>query len=136
VSAENLEIVRLVYEAVTRHDSETVLALYDEEVEWDFTKSPFRDFFPSTVYRGHEGIRDFIRERYETWRSIEDDLDELIESGDHVISVITTRGIGRASGVEVELVHAGLWTLRDGSILRVAWLESREQALEAVAGPA
>jgi ketosteroid isomerase-like protein len=131
VSAEDPEIVRRVYEAVTRHDSEAVLALYDEDVHWDFTNSPFRDFFPRTVYRGHEGIRDFIRERYETWQSIEDELEELVEIGGHVVSVVTTRGIGRASGVEVELTHAGLWTLRDGSILRVAWLESRAQAIAA-----
>jgi hypothetical protein len=47
-----------------------------------------------------------------------------------VISVISSQGRGRASGVEVSKVHAGIWTIRDGRVVRVEWM-SREQALAA-----
>jgi ketosteroid isomerase-like protein len=131
MSQENVEIVRRVYDAVDRGDAATVLALYDPDIAWDFSRSPFRGLFKHDVYRGRDGLRSFIRERYEeAWERIEDELEELIDADEHVISVITTRGRGRASGVEVETTHAGVWTLRGGRIVRVEWM-SREEALEA-----
>ena len=135
MSEENVEVVRRVYEAVASGDTEAVLAAYDPDIEWQFARSPFRSLFKRDTYHGHEGLRSFIRERYaDAWETIEDDLEELIDADEYVVSVVTTRGRGRASGVEVEIKHAGLWTLREGKIVRVAWFPSREEALEA-AGP-
>jgi ketosteroid isomerase-like protein len=132
MSQENVEVVRRVYEAVARGDTTAVLAAYDPDIEWEFTRSPFRSLFKHDVYHGHEGLRSFIRERYEeAWESIEDDLETLIEAGECVVSVVTTKGRGRASGVEVERKHAGLWTFRDGRIVRVAWFPTGEEALAA-----
>ena len=132
MSKENVEIVRRVYMAVAQGDTEGVLAAYDPAVEWDFRGSPFRDFLKESVYRGHEGIRRFIGERYDdAWADIEDHLDEVIDAGDQVVSVVTSRGRGRASGVEVNREHAGLWTIRAGNIVRVAWFGTRAEALGA-----
>ena len=132
MSEENVEIVRRVYEAVARGDTAAVLAAYDPEVEWEFSGSPVRNMLKQVVYRGHDGIRSFIRERYEeAWETSEDHLDELIDAGEQVISVITTQGRGLASGAEVGLTHAGVWTIREGKIVRVAWVGSRDEALEA-----
>ena len=134
MSQENVEIVRRVYEATARHDTATVLAAYDPNIEWDFSRSPFRDVVNQSVYRGHEGLRTFIRERYEeALQSVEDHCDELIDAGDQVISVVTSRGRGRASGAEVERTFAAVWTIRNGKIIRVEWLGSRAEALEAAA---
>ena len=72
-----------------------------------------------------------LRDRYEAWESIEDECEELIDGGDHVVSVVNSRGRGRASGVEVELTHAAVWTIGQGKVVRVAWFGTREQALEA-----
>jgi ketosteroid isomerase-like protein len=60
------------------------------------------------------------------------DFEELIDAGDRVVSVGTTRGRGRASGADVVWKHAGVWTIRDGKIVRVVWFNAREEALEAV----
>jgi uncharacterized protein len=83
------------------------------------------------IYRGHEGLRRFFRERYEAWEEIEDHCEELIDAGEQVISVTTTRGRGRSSGVEVEGANASIWTVRDGKIVRVVWFGRRDEALEA-----
>lgn len=132
MSQENVDIVRRVYQAVGQGDTEGVLAAYDPAVEWDFRTSPFRDFLRENVYVGHEGIRRFIRERYsDAWADIEDHLEELIDAGEHVVSVVTSRGHGLASGVEVGRKHAGVWTIREGRITRVAWFATRDEALEA-----
>ena len=132
MSQENVEIVRQVYKAVREGDTEGVLTAYDPAVEWDFRASPFRDFLKQNVYLGHEGIRRFIQERYDdAWAEVEDHLDELIDAGEQVISVVTSRGRGLASGVEVERELAGLWTIRAGKIVRVAWFGTRAEALAA-----
>jgi len=41
MSEENLEIVRRIYEGQARRDAATVLALYDPEVEADFSRVGF-----------------------------------------------------------------------------------------------
>ena len=129
---ENVEIVRRVYKAVSQGDTEGVLEAYDTAVVWDFRSSPFRDFLRENVYLGHEGMRRFIQERYDdAWAEVEDHLDELIDAGEQVISVVTSRGRGLASGVEVEREHVGLWTIRAGRIVRVAWFGTRAEALAA-----
>jgi ketosteroid isomerase-like protein len=131
MSEENAEIVRRLYEAIDHGDTEAVLALYDPDIEWHFARSPFRNLVRHDVYRGHSALRDFIRERYEdAWESVDDELEQIIDAGDRVISIIKTHGRGRASGAETEKTHAGVWTIRDGRIVRVEWM-SRDEALEA-----
>ena len=132
MSQESVHIVRRVYDAVERQDPEVVLALYHPRVEYDFSSSPFQSLLQRTIYEGHEGLRAFFRERYqEAWAETVDELQEILEVGDQVISVVTSGGRGRASGVEVERTHAGLWSFRDGLVTRVAWYSTREAALEA-----
>jgi ketosteroid isomerase-like protein len=134
MSEENVEIVRQVYKASARRDADTVLAFYDPGIEWDSTRVPWgRLVGGPDITRGHEGLREWFREYSEAWESIEDDFKELIDVGhDRVISVVRTRGRGRASGLELEFdEYAAIWTIDDGKIVRVVWFPSREQALEA-----
>jgi ketosteroid isomerase-like protein len=134
MSEENLEIVRRLYDAVARRDEEAVLALYDPEVEFDPSRSPFASLIGGRrLYRGHEGVRSFFRERSEALENVEDAYEELIDAGDHVVLVGSVRARGRASGIEVEPARAaGVFTIREGRIARVVWLATREEALEAV----
>jgi ketosteroid isomerase-like protein len=135
MSQENVEIVRRVYDAAARRDAATVLALYDPEVELDMrADSPLQVVgLGGGVYRGHEGLRSFFREWHEAWERIEYDFEDLIDApGERVISVVTRRGRGRASGAEVEQPLALVWTIRNEKVVRVVWFPSREEALEAV----
>jgi ketosteroid isomerase-like protein len=131
MSRENVEIVRQIYDAAARRDAATVLALYDPEVEWDFSRGGVGGMQEPGLYRGHEGIQSLFRQWYEAWESVEDDCEELINGGEHVVSVVTRRGRGRASGAEVEAHAAGVWTIRSGRVVRVVWFPTRAEALEA-----
>jgi len=133
MSRENVEIVRRLFDAVARRDAETVLSLYHPDVEWDGSRHRWGEVLagPSRVH-GHEGLRRWGRKYYEAWENLEDNIEELIDAGEHVVSVVTTRARGRASGVEVEWKHnAGVWTIEQGKIVRVVWFSTREEALEA-----
>jgi ketosteroid isomerase-like protein len=130
VSREDVEIVRRVYEAVGRGDKAAVLALYDPDVEVDGSRLPESKLGgPGTVVHGHDGLRTMTRGWADAWESFEDRCDELIDAGEHVISVVTRRGRGRASGAEASAPRAGVWTIRHGKVVRVVWFSSAEEAL-------
>jgi ketosteroid isomerase-like protein len=136
MSRENVEVARLVFEAEARGDTQAVLDLYDPEIEWDNSRSPVADFAGTVgrVFRGRDGVHKAFREWYEAWEKVESEVEELIDAGgEHVVSVFTYRARGRTSGAEVEFRHmAGAWTIRNGKVVRVVWLPTREDALEAV----
>jgi ketosteroid isomerase-like protein len=136
MSQENVEVVRRVFEAAGRRDTTGVLALYHPEVEWDTSGTVPGDVMGRSVYRGHDGVRTFFREFYEAWEKIEYNLEELVDADDQVVSVLTIRGRGRASGIELERHTTGVWTIHDGKIVRVIWFPTRQDALEAVGRPA
>jgi ketosteroid isomerase-like protein len=131
MSRENVEIVRRVYEAAARRDTAAVMALYDPDVEWDASRTQ-RGAMSGRLVRGREALRIWLRDWYEAWETVDDDLEELIEaSEDSVVSVMVQRGRGRASGIEVEDRLGTVWTIREGRIVQVVWFSSPEQALEA-----
>jgi ketosteroid isomerase-like protein len=133
MSAEDVEIVRRVYDAAARRDSPTIFSLYDPNVELDYTRLelPHHSGEAGGIYRGHDGLRSFFQEWHEAWEDLEYDYDELIDAGQHVISVVTRRARGRVSGAEVERPFALVWTLSQGKVVRVAWFNTRDEALEA-----
>ena len=133
MSAENVEVVRRLFEASARGDAEAVLALYHEDVTWDASRTqPGLGEFAG-VYRGHEGLRRFFRE----WRgSFADDeyrYEELIDAGgETVVGHVTQQALGRSSGAPVTRPLAGVFTVRDGKIAAADWFLTLEEALDAV----
>jgi len=134
MSAENVAIVRRLYDAVACRDSATVLAIYHPDLEWDHTRneSVVGLMGGQSVWRGHEGLRQWSREWYEAWENVDAQLEDLIDAGERVVAVLNYRGRGLASGIEVEFSRmAGIFTLSEGRVVRAAWFRSREEALEA-----
>ena len=130
MSQENLDVVRLLFDAVSRRDAETVRALYDPEVEWDNTRGPVLGLIEPKVYRGYEEVWRWWREYWEPWERVWDEVEELIDAGDQVVSVQTTHARGRTDGLGVDLAHvAAVWTFRRGKIGRVALFTTRAEAL-------
>ena len=48
-----------------------------------------------------------------------------------MISVVTSRGRGRQSGIDVERTHYALWSIDAGKVTSVKWFGTRDEALEA-----
>ncbi len=133
MSRENVQVVRRVFDAVSRRDGEAVLALYDMDFEWDYSRVAWGDLAGPGIYRGREAMRSFYREWYDAWQDYEEELAELIDCGEKVVSVVTAFGRGRASGATAEYTTFGVWTIRDGKVLRSVWFPTRAEALEAAA---
>ena len=133
MSEENVEIVRRVFAATSRRDAAAVSALYDADVEWDDSGSPPGEVQSGGANHGYETLHAWFREWHEVWKDFTYDVEELIDAGEHVISVVAMRGRGRASGLKVEWPQYAVWTVRDAKVVRARWFRTRDEALEAVA---
>lgn len=128
MSQKDVEVVRRVYEAAASRDAEAIFALYDPAVELDATGIGVTEL---DVYHGHDGLRRLFAEFHEVFGKIEYSYEELIDAGEHVVSVVSRHAQGRASGVDVERPFTLVWTVRDGKVARVKWFLSRAEALQA-----
>ena len=130
MSEENAEVVRRLWDAADRRDTEEVLSLYDPDVELDVTGFPLVAT-EQTTYRGHAGLRRLFAEWREVWQQADSELMDVIDAGDRIVTVYSYRGRGRLSGLPVEELLATVWTLRDRKVVRVQWFIGREEALQA-----
>jgi ketosteroid isomerase-like protein len=130
MSLENVELVRRIYDAVARRDAVTPFELYAEDIVWDMSNTRRAAFFMRPVYHGHEGVREAWRETVSAFGDVDFDVEDLTDTGAHVLAVIREREVGRASGVPVEATHFAVWTLAGGKVVRLKIFDDRE-AVEA-----
>jgi ketosteroid isomerase-like protein len=130
MSQANVQIVRRVFDTLERPDA-AVHALWHPDVEFDVSGDIWGAVVGGGRYRGVDGVRSWMLDLYAAWERMDLNCEELIEAGDQVISVLRVRGRGRASGIELEYRPAGVWTVRQGKIVRVVWFPARKEALEA-----
>jgi ketosteroid isomerase-like protein len=127
VSQENAEIVRRAYTLDVRERPDAVRAVMDPEVEF------YDHDLPDTrVYRGIEGLLAWQHDWGRSWETSRADLEELIEAGDRVISVVRVHAKGRRSGIELEREEGVVWTVSAGKVVRVDYYGSRREAFKAV----
>lgn len=127
MSGENVEVVRAIYDAWAHHGLEAGLRYLDPDVEWDLSR---RQVDPG-IYRGLEGVREYVRGIRESYSGMGSELEELVEAGDKVVALLIFRGEGRSSGAAVEARIANVWTLREGKVVRMQYFGDREEALAA-----
>jgi ketosteroid isomerase-like protein len=131
MSPENVEVVRLGWDAWIRGDVDALFEVFHPAVEWDTTN--FEGWPEDDVYRGHDGLRRFFEEWLASWDRYEAGVDEYIDGGGaRVLVLCWQRGFGSDSHVPVHMDYAQLCTLQDGLIRRMAVYSDRSEALEAV----
>jgi ketosteroid isomerase-like protein len=84
------------------------------------------------VYEGHEGLRDFRRLLFDVFEHYETEIEDVRDSGDHVLCVFRERGVGRISGAGVDRRLHSVWTMKDGKIVRARFYLDATEALKAV----
>ena len=86
----------------------------------------------ATVCRGHEGIREYLRDLDEGFAVRHIEISEFRDLGKRIVAIGQVRGRGRASGAELDSPISFVAEFRDGKVLRMSdYLDSTE-ALEAV----
>ena len=129
MSQENVEIVRRVFEAVSRRDIDAALASAADEfvIDWSNSIGPAKG-----VYRGKERVREFSTAFLEAFEYVHWHPEEIVDVDEsRVIIVNHARVRGRGSGVEVNAVGAQLWTICEGKARSMKLYQSKADALEA-----
>jgi ketosteroid isomerase-like protein len=128
MSQQNVEIVRGVFAAANRGDRETAFGFADPAIVVDATR---RVFNPMT-YVGIEGLGRMAAEMDEVWEAFRLEPIDFIDAGDRVVVIGRLVGKGKASGAEVGQPIAGVWSVRDGRIVRIeVGYTDRREALAA-----
>ena len=122
---EAADLVRLVFERANANDPDGVVAVCDPEIVFnDVAEIP-----GSTTYRGHDGMREWLR----TVHEISDDLNLQIwgmaERGGSVLVETSAEMHGRVSGAEVAWRFWTVWRCRDGLIHYHHGYSDREEAV-------
>jgi uncharacterized protein len=132
MSQENVELVRSGYDAFNRGDIEWVVQHTWPDVEFHLRGQRALDL--PQVYRGRDGLRQLFNEWFlGPWEgSLKQDVERIYDLGDdRVLGLVTFRGRGRGSGIDVELRYAHLFTSRDGRVTNIEGFLSWEEAKEA-----
>jgi ketosteroid isomerase-like protein len=131
MSERDVDAFRQAVEAFARGDEEGVLRHYDPDVAW-YPGLAANLGGGQTVYRGHQGIRDLVRELREAFSEFEFRFDEYRDLGDRVLAVGEFRAVGRVSGIETVAPVAYLVETEDGIARTVrAYLDPAEALREA-----
>ncbi len=130
--SESIVVVRRIIDAINRADFDGVVESVSEDFEFDFSRSRGPT---SGIYRGRDGLREFLRSFFEAWASLEfDPQEEVVDlEGDRVLTVNAMRGRGHESGAEVTATGASIWTIRAGKVAAMTFYQSKAEALEAAA---
>jgi ketosteroid isomerase-like protein len=127
MSQENVETARRSIGFWVRRDFSSLAKVVDPDAVFDVS----RNVFNPGVHRGIDGFRQFVEQVDEMWEKFESEPVELIDAGDRVVAGMRISGKGR-DGVDVEMLTFGIWTFRDGKIVRYAGgYRDRSEALEA-----
>ena len=131
MSQENVEAFKRGLEAGNRGDVETLLQELDPAVEWHSALHALLGG-EQTVFRGHDGVREMLRDLNEAFGEIRIEVSEIRDLGDGLVAIGRTRTRGKASGVETDTPLALVTEIRNGKTISIqAYLDPR-QALEAV----
>ncbi|MEA2386182.1 MAG: uncharacterized protein QOJ22_356 [Thermoleophilaceae bacterium] len=130
----SIDVVSRAYQAFKDADAEALVAVADPEIEFGTSAAA-----PGGTYRGHTGIRRYMKEVEGAFGDRWDaEIERVADAGDdRVILIARVFGEGRA-GEPLELHLAHVWQLRDGKLLRGTVYLDPEAALAAVepgAGP-
>jgi SnoaL-like domain len=83
VSQENVEAFTRGLEAGNRGDVETLLEALDPEVAWHSALHALLGG-EATVYRGHDGVGEMLRDLYEAFDEIHIEISEIRDLGDRL----------------------------------------------------
>ena len=128
MAQDGLDLIRGGVAALNRRDIDGMLATLHPDVLLE----PLRAVHDGTVYKGHQGLRDWLTDMEEDWEYQRVEVVELhAPQPDRIVLEAVLHVRYRVSGVEVAAPGAWLCRLRDGAITRITFFGDVEGALEA-----
>ena len=131
MSQENLEALRWLYGEWAKGDLWALRKIADPNIEWEWTPGMASIAGEQRIYHGLDEIGATTLEWIKGWDFYWMTAENFIEVGDQV--VVPMHLHARIAGTEqvIEQRIAAVWTLRNGSALRVRYYDDKAEALEA-----
>ena len=129
MSAENVEVVRRAYEAFAETGDVSEDAVGPGFV-WDM--STFGNWPERQTYEGIEGARQFLADWTDAWEDWSLEVKDLVDAGDQVVAILHQSGRSKATGLEVDMDFAQVWTVEAGKETYMRMYADPEEALKAV----
>src|SRR5688572_18272131 len=121
----SVEALQRGYEALNRGDLSVVLELLDPEIEWhEPGDSP-----EAGTHHGRDSFERFFRSWLDSFDEFRVEPEHVVERGDDLIAVVRQSGRGRASGVEIVIRLAHIWTVEAGRAVRWESVANPDEAL-------
>lgn len=108
----NLELVRQVYEAFNRGDWDAAF----RRTAPDFELTTERGLDAGTL-RSRAAVQGFFEDYGAAFDGLVVEIDELLETGDQVVALVTRRARPRGANVDMVVRNGHVWTVRDGKIV-------------------
>jgi ketosteroid isomerase-like protein len=106
----------------------TGLRFLRSDVEIDVSELP-----DGRILRGREAVQKYLDSlRADVWRELEMSTEGIAEESDIVVALVRMKGIGRGSGVPVEMPAAWVAKVRDGRVASARFTLDRGGALQAL----
>jgi ketosteroid isomerase-like protein len=130
-ASEDIEAIRRIWDAwdvAFAGEDDAFLAGLSPEVEW----VPLLAVLEGRVYRGHDGVREWLEELRHAWEVFEPIMEEFQDLGDGRYLVLGRwRVRARTSGVELQTQPASwLIQVRERKVARLQTFTNRQEALE------
>ena len=128
MSQENVEIVQSTFDSWERGDTDSILAVCDENIV--VSQPPEFPGVPPRQY-GHAGVLEAFALWPEYWDDFRVEILRKFDFGDHVVVTNEQSGRSKDSGIEVATQFTFLFTVRDGKITEWRIFMREPEALEA-----
>jgi len=128
MSQANVDVIRRGYEHF-RASGEMHGEITTPDFVWDMSK--FRGWPEQQTYEGVEGARSFLRDWTEAWDDWKLEVVGLYDAGEQVVAVMRQQGRAKATGLNVDMTFAQVWTVRDGMQARMEMYADPAEAFEA-----
>lgn len=109
----NAGLVRRLYAAFAARDLDALLDVVAPEIEFFGPTATLLN--EGRCYRGHEGMRRYLRDAAALWQELEVDPQKLREVGNHVVALGRVRARAH-DGMELDTPAAWVWRVEAGMI--------------------
>lgn len=109
----NAGLVRRLYAAFAARDLDALLDVVAPEIEFFGPTATLLN--EGRCYRGHEGMRRYLRDAAALWQELEVDPQKLREVGNHVVALGRVRARAH-DGMELDTPAAWVWRIEAGMI--------------------
>jgi ketosteroid isomerase-like protein len=131
MSAENVAIVRALYEAFGKGDIPGVLGKFDQKIEWREAENFI--YADRNPYIGPNAILEGVFLRFVSeWTDFTVSPDSIIDAGEQVVTLGTYSGTHKKTGKSVRAQMVHVWNMSDGKAVRFQQYTDTKQFADAV----